>query len=514
MQQLNSQAKASVSPALAIYSAASSGYHLAIQDLESESLLNLLSGRESSAVYGGIISSAKPTLDSELSQLTSRTPATFQTQASASAIAQKRQPSSWSISLQTTLDQPPSSLPRTLLFSGVAFCCVLSVWAWLGQVHKVSHAQGRLIPKGEVYKIQPVTQSEIAKIEVKEGQSVKAGQIVATLDNRLAGADVERLMQSSAGDRLQLAQTEGLMDRTRLEAEVRQAIAAAQVQAQVAALAQAQAKVTTSQKILPLLQSAAVDYQARLERLKPLVAAGALPEDRLFEVSQTLHQRQQEIAQNQGDLEQALTEGDQLRAGLAEKQAEGKKSALEVQQQLQQLQIEASQLRAKIAGTEAELRAAQTRLKQTFLYAPVAGTVTALKVHNSGEVTQPGQTVAEIAPASAPLVLSALLPSREAGLVRKGMSVQIKLDAFPYQDYGTISGTVNSISPDAENNEHMGAVYQVEIALDRHSITHDHQTIPFKAGQTASAEIIVQQQRIIDVLLEPIRQLQKGGISL
>ena len=513
MQQLYFQAKASVSPTLDIYSAASSGYHLAIQDLDSESSLALLSGRESSAVYGGIVSSAKETLEP------SRPPATFRTQAAASPAAvstltPKRQPASWSTSLQTVLDQPPSSLPRTLLFSGLAFCFVLSTWAWLGQVHKVSHAQGRLVPKGEVYKIQPVIQSEIAKIEVKEGQTVKAGQIVATLDDRLAGADVERLMQSLAGDRLQLAQTEGLMDRTRLEAEVRQAIAAAEVQSQVAALAQTQVKVSTSQKILPLLQSSSADYQARLERLKPLVSAGALPEDRLFEIQQTIHQRQQEITQNQGELEQALTEGDQIRAGLAEKQAEGKKSALEAQQQFQQLQIEASQLRAKIAGTQAELRAAQTRLKQTFLYAPIAGTVTALKVHNSGEVTQPGQTIAEIAPASAPLVLSALLPSREAGLVRKGMTVQIKLDAFPYQDYGIISGKVNSISPDAENNEQMGAVYQVEIALDRHSVMHDHQAVPFKAGQTATAEIIVQQQRIIEVLLEPIRQLQKGGISL
>ena len=512
MQQLNFQAKASVSPTLDIYSAASSGYHLAIQDLD-ESSLTLLSGRESSVVYGGIVSSAKEVLEP------SRPPATFQAQAAASpaaakSLTPKRQPASWSNSLQTVLDQPPSSLPRTLLFSGLAFCFVLSTWAWLGQVHKVSHAQGRLVPKGEVYKIQPVTQSEIAKIEVKEGQTVKAGQIVATLDDRLAGADVERLTQSLGGDRLQLAQTEGLMDRTRLEAEVRQAIAAAEVQSQVAALAQTQVKVSTSQKILPLLQATSADYQARLQKLQPLVSAGALPEDRLFEIQQTLHQRQQEITQNQGDIEQALTEGDQIRAGLAEKQAEGKKSALEAQQQLQQLQIEAGQLRAKIAGTQAELRAAQTRLKQMFLYAPVAGTVTSLKVHNSGEVTQPGQTIAEIAPASAPLVLSALLPSREAGLVRKGMTVQIKLDAFPYQDYGIISGKVNSISPDAENNEQMGAVYKVEIALDRHSVMHEQQMIPFKAGQTATAEIIVKQQRIIDVLLEPIRQLQKGGISL
>ena len=510
MRQLNSQTKVLVSRRLSIRSFPSSSAPLAIQDLESEVSLEPLQGHESSAVYGGVIASARETIEeAPLSQPNS------QAQPLATvAPTQKRQAVYWSTSLQTVLDQPPSSLPRTLLISGLAFCCVLSTWAWLGQIHEVSHAQGRLIPKGEVYKVQPVTQSEISKIEVKEGQSVKAGQVIARLDDRLAEADVDRLMQSLAGDRLQLVQTEGLIDRTRLEAETRRAIAQAEVQAQASAIAQAQAKASTTQKILPLLQAAAVDYRSRLAKLQPLVAAGALAEDRLFETEQALHQRQQEITQNQGDLEQALTESDRLQAGLAEKQAEGQKSTLEAQQQLQQLQIEASQLRAKIAGAETELRAAQTRLKQTSLYAPVAGTITSLKVHNSGEVTQPGQTIAEISPAGAPLVLSALLSSREAGLVQKGMSVQIKLDAFPYQDYGLISGTVSSISPDVEVQEKLGAVYQVEIALDRHSVTHDHQTIPFKAGQTANAEIIVRQQRIIEVLLEPIRQLQKGGISL
>jgi hemolysin D len=510
MHQLNFQAKALVSPKLTIHSATSSAEQMAIQDLESESSLEFLQGRESSVVYGGVVSVTR-----EASEELSLPQPTAQVQALASSTSiQKRQAAYWSPSLQTILDQPPSSLPRTLLISGLAFSCVLSAWAWFGQIHEVSHAQGRLIPKGEVYKIQPVTQSEISKIEVKEGQSVKAGQVIATLDDRLAIAEVDRLTQSLAGDRLQLIQTEGLMDRTRLEAETRRAIAKAEVQAQTATIAQAQAKVSTTQQILPLLQATTAAYHSRLERLKPLVAAGALAEDRLFEVEQALHQRQQEITQNQGELKQALTESDRLRAGLAEKQAEGQKSALEAQQQLQQLQIEASQLRAKIAGAETELRAAQTRLKQTFLYAPVAGTVTTLKVHNSGEVAQAGQTIAEISPAGAPLVLSALLPSREAGLVRKGMTVQIKLDSFPYQDYGIVSGKVTSVSPDAEVQEQVGAVYQVEIALDRHSVVHDHQTIPFKAGQTANAEIIVRQQRIIEVLLEPIRQIQKGGISL
>jgi len=60
----------------------------------------------------------------------------------------------WSQSVQSVLDQPPSSLPRNLILGGLIFCCTFSVWAWYGQVQQVSRAEGRLIPKGEVYKVQ------------------------------------------------------------------------------------------------------------------------------------------------------------------------------------------------------------------------------------------------------------------------------------------------------------------------------------------------------------------------
>jgi len=57
-------------------------------------------------------------------------------------------------------------------------------------------------------------------------------------------------------------------------------------------------------------------------------------------------------------------------------------------------------------------------------------------------------------------------------------------------------------------------VYQVEVALLRNYVTTNHQTIKFKAGQTATAEIITRRRRIADILLDPIRQLQKGGMDL
>ncbi|NJO40915.1 MAG: HlyD family type I secretion periplasmic adaptor subunit [Cyanobacteria bacterium CRU_2_1] len=474
----------------------SSEHRLIRHDLEA-SFLEIQS-HEAATVYGGI---PAPKTDAS-------------SPSDASAISINR-PSYWSVSLQNVLDQPPSNLPARLMVGGLVFCCAFASWAWFGRMQEVSYAQGRLVPKGEIYKVQPVTQGEIARITVEEGQHVEAGQVIAVLDSRLAQVEIDRLNQSLNAYRLELVQTQGLIDRTHMEIDARRAITAAEVRSQEAAIAQALTTADTHEAILNQLDAKIASYEARLDRLQPLLQEGAIAHEYVFDAEQSLQEQLITATQSQGEFQQAIEEARRLRAELEQRQATGLQSELETQQRLQQLEVEISQLRAKIAETETLLKAAQTRLEQMYLYAPVEGTVSALKIRNVGEVMQPGQTIAEIAPEGVPLILSATLPNREAGLVKEGMDVQIKFDAFPYQDYGIVSGQVMSISPDATLDDQQGAVYRVEIAVEQEDINDQsvQHAVQLKAGQTAQAEIVTRQRRIIEVILDPIRQLQEGGIN-
>jgi len=426
-----------------------------------------------------------------------------------------RSPSSyWSQPLQTLLDHPPSTLPQRLLLGGLLFSTAFIAWAWFGQISDVSHASGRLIPEGEVYKVQPVMEGEVAKILVKEGQRVSANQVIAELDTRLVAATVERLEKSLVDSQLELTQTQGLVAKTQLEKQTRKAIANAQVDLQQSAIHQAADITTTNRQLLEQLQTNITAYQTRLERIQPLVKQGAISAEHLFEIEQALRDRQRSMTQAQGDLQKSQGDTKQLQAKLAQTQAEGAQSQLETQQQLGQLDIKIAELQEKINAASGLLKEANTRLKQSFLHAPVAGVVSSLNMRNTGEVAKSGQTVAEIAPAKAPLVLAAIVPSRSAGLLKLGMPVNLKLDAFPYQDYGTISGKVSTISSDSKSDEQAGAVYRVEVSLDRNYVIHNQQKVFFKAGQTANAEIVTRQRRIADILLDPIRKLQQDRLSL
>jgi hemolysin D len=420
----------------------------------------------------------------------------------------------WSDSVQSLLAQPPASLPQVMIVGGLLFTAVVGAWSWFGTIEEVRAAQGRLAPQGDVYRVQPAMAGEVTEILVKEGDVVNQGQTIARLDHRLLEKEIERLTHSLNAYRQQLAQTKALMQQTQLQLDTLQAIARADVAARQSSIGQEETVVETNQRLLDQLQ---LDRQAqteRMARLQVLVERGAFAEDHLFQVEQALRDRDRSITEIQGSTERSTSTMAQLEAELAQSQAMAEKSELEANQQLQQLRMEATQLEASINETQTLLQRSQTELAQTLLLAPVEGVVSTLVIANVGEVLQPGQTVAEVAPSTAPLVLASLLPSHQAGLVEVGMPVNLKFDAFPYQDYGVMTGHVLSISPDAQVDETLGAVYRVDIALDNTHIAHEGDAIALRAGQTATAEIVVRQRRIISLVLDPIRKLQKGNLSL
>ena len=158
-----------------------------------------------------------------------------------------------------------------------------------------------------------------------------------------------------------------------------------------------------------------------------------------------------------------------------------------------------------------QIAAAELSLRQTIVAAPVAGTITTLHVRGAGEVLQPGQNIAMIAPAGARLLVEAQVPNKDIALIEKGLPVKLKFDAFPFQDYGILTGTIVEVAPDAEVSKEAGSFYKVMIEPAPESATAKDKAIRLRPGLTLTAEVITERKSILDLILEPFSQL-KGGI--
>ncbi len=420
----------------------------------------------------------------------------------------------WSEPIQAVLEQPPAALPRYLVLAGIGFVSFFGLWSYVGQFQDVATAAGALTPKGETYKIQLSTAGEINQILVAEGDYVNKGQLLLALDADLTEREIARLMQTKLAAEKELTQVRSLIANAHPESLAQAAIAAADLQAQQSSIRQSQVNTKTSQTLLEGLQQEMSAQTERLNRISTLEAKGAISQEYLFGIEQSVRSQQQTIEKTQGEIAQSVAYTQQMESELAQKTAAAQQTQINSQQSLQRLEIEAAQLEATLVDTQSLIEQTQAKLAHHEVRSPVDGILSTLEIDNIGEVVSAGKTLAEVVPAGTPLVLSAMVPQQDAGLIEIGMDTKIKLDAFPYQDYGVLSGTVVAISPDAKGIPETGTGYQVDISLDKDFVIHEQQSIPLQVGQTASAEIIVRQRRIIDWLLDPIRRLSADEMSL
>lgn len=216
-----------------------------------------------------------------------------------------------------------------------------------------------------------------------------------------------------------------------------------------------------------------------------------------------------------------VKEGDKVELGDALIQLDAAEMRTRLEKLRQEMETSKSQLRLmtvdgpvlntleqqnRIARLQAEIGLVERMLRHTTITSPASGTITTLKVRGAGEILQEGQTIATIAPNDAPLVIEALLPNKDIAFVEKGLPAKLKFEAFPYQDFGVIEGTVIDVSPDALTNTNGASYYKVTIVPARPIISTSNKDVPLRRGLSVSAEIITERRSVISLLLEPVRR--------
>ena len=188
-----------------------------------------------------------------------------------------------------------------------------------------------------------------------------------------------------------------------------------------------------------------------------------------------------------------------------------------IKEQLKSFETQKTSLRSEIAQNEKEIESLNFDIAKRIVKAKSSGTIFNLPVDKAGDVVQQGEMIVEIAPENSFLLLKAEMATGESGSLREGMPVKLKFDAYPFQDYGIVEATLEKISPTSEvqeTNQGPIATYELEIELNKGCIPTKDECIVLRPGDTATAEVIVRQRRVIDFILDPFKKLQKGGLEL
>ncbi|MCA9541462.1 MAG: HlyD family efflux transporter periplasmic adaptor subunit, partial [Myxococcales bacterium] len=152
---------------------------------------------------------------------------------------------------------------------------------------------------------------------------------------------------------------------------------------------------------------------------------------------------------------------------------------------------------------------ADEALRRATIRAPIAGVVHALTVRSPGEVVEAGAVLGQVVPTGGPLEVEVLIPAARIAEVHAGQHARLKLDAFPYADYGALGGEVAFIAPDSTRalaaDQPVG--FRVRIAPRPEG---RWQTTSLRPGMTLTAELVGRRERLGWFLLRPVRSTARA----
>jgi membrane fusion protein len=176
------------------------------------------------------------------------------------------------------------------------------------------------------------------------------------------------------------------------------------------------------------------------------------------------------------------------------------------------LEIVAAKAEASGAAAALEQRATDAEARRLqFVTAPISGRIAALPVV-TGQTVNAGATVAVIVPEGGQLEAELLAPSRAIGFVRPGQPVQISLQAFPYQRFGTVSGRIRMVSTTVLAPSEVAIqglniqepTFRIRVSLGQDSMQAYGESYPLQPGMLVSGDIVFDRRTLIQWLFDPI----------
>lgn len=407
-----------------------------------------------------------------------------------------------------------------IMLGVITFVIAFIVWANWADLDEVTRGQGKVIPSSEVQKISSLEGGIVEEFYVKEGDEVKAGQILVRLSDIAAsselGSNEARMFGLQATIARLQAEVEGRMPQFPQEVmenapqsvtEEMNAYRANQdsVNSQITVI---QSQLSQRQQELNELQQRSTDLRSQLNLVKdekamvaPLVASGSAPKMELLQLDRSIKEKETELNGALNAIPRARAAVGEARNRIAEIKSQAKAQS---QTELSAKLIEMNAIKKGLAGIEDRKDRAEIR-------SPVNGYIKDLKVYTVGGVVQPGQEFIEIVPKDDQLLVEAQINPKDIAWLYPDQKAVVKITAYDFSIYGGLEGKLVSISPDAVTNEKGDSFYLVRVLTKENALKHKDEILPIIPGMVATVDIMTGKKTVMEYLLKPfIKTLDKA----
>lgn len=399
------------------------------------------------------------------------------------------------------------------------------VWASVSKIDVIVTARGRLVTQQSNLVVQPLETSIIRSIEVRSGQLVRKGEILAILDGTFSEADASQLMNKLNSLNTQLESLEAeLTGRSNPAGLSEDGSQDSLIQAQLASERRATyaAQVRRQNEVIARLQSALEtarqDGEAMANRVKVLREMTTMSEDlvdKKLAVKSRLLENQDRLLEAQRAMESARNRQMELRREIAAVQAEKMSFETGWRQRLLEEQLTISRERDALND---QLEKTKLRQRMVTLTAPADSVVLEVAPLSPGSIVREAEPFFKLVPLNAELEAQVQIDTKDVGYLKTGDKTIVKVDAFPFQKHGMLSGQLRNISRDTLHRQSgadagsLDTFYQGKVSLGNAKLDNLPEGIALLPGMTLSAEIHVGRRTIMSYLLWPMTRALSESI--
>jgi adhesin transport system membrane fusion protein len=370
-----------------------------------------------------------------------------------------------------------------------------------------------VVPSQRVQVVQNLEGGILRELHVAEGERVKQGEAIATLDGTIAESSLEelrarrraltaavtRLRAEAAGEDPQypdwlqsvapdVIENEQALYRAR-QSDLASRIAGLESKARQREQEIAELK-TREQQIAERLAIA----REELETNRPLAERGLVPRIDMLGYRREVRRLEGELRTVRMSLPRARLAARQARKKIDQTRLEHRRdSARKLAQKLTDLKV-----------AEKRIDAHQDRVARRVVTSPVRGRVKEIHTSTIGGVVKPGEDIAEIVPIGDSLLVEARIKPNDIAFVHEGQDAIVKVTAYDYSVYGGLSATVETVSADTVRTEKGEAFYRIHLRTDAAGLRAEGERLPVIPGMTVRVEVLGGRKTVLDYLLNPI----------
>ncbi|WP_232456992.1 HlyD family secretion protein [Burkholderia ubonensis] len=364
----------------------------------------------------------------------------------------------------------------------------------LGTYTKRERVMGQLVPSAGVLNVSPPVTGTVERIEVREGQRVRAGDPLITVSAEVA---------TSLGDAREMVRTQLETQRERLRSDL-----SGQTVLAEEAIRGLKDRAATLERQLRELQMQHTHRVRQVELARSQLEKLSMMRTQGYASNSQVDQQEASVLDAEARLQ------DSVRA-----QLDVQGQLIQARQQLREQPLNARQQRnemgRKLAETEQAIVENEAR-RSVVLRAPADGVVGAI-LFKVGQIINAGQTAASVLPADGRLEAQLMVPSRAIGFIHPGQTVVLRYEAYPYQKFGQQYGRVSGISRSALSPQEVATLtgrpnvqeqhYRLTVTLDRQDIAVYDRTERLRPGMALDADLLLDRRTLIEWVLEPIYAL-------